>query len=293
MNEETEKRGSVAVFVKIKDIEFKNCDKALGGCMFLHRIVSDLPFRYEAYHKCLEPTYHQGLVTRLMHNVVDAVVAVMSPGVVTRTKIHYGTHNVWMNELMTFGIPTDLIPLTASYKIKNKNHLEYLSMRQLSEKMRSVNQTKTTFSTELPTNRDVLLGKGRPIQFFSGNRRLALLIDDYLDQYHNKSSKAEKTALAAAIVQKVKNEKKARFLSKESGIWMEVSDTLAREKVKHMLRHQRQKTKSENSVSATTNSNGHKNDDGDQQTSSSSTRPVTPSDDDSPDMKVDNKRVKV
>lgn len=144
-----------------------------------------------------------------------------------------------MYELMCFGIPHRLIPLTEDYKIKTKNHLEFLAMRKIAEQFDADKNNEYIKMTDLPSNNDVLLGKGKPIQEFCGNQRLCARIDDHLGQY-NMKSKSEKTALAADIVNKVRMSN-GHFLSKESGIWTEVSDDVARDKVSHMFRHQRQK----------------------------------------------------
>lgn len=145
-----------------------------------------------------------------------------------------------MNVLAKFGIPLDVIPFTQSYKIKTKNHQEYMAMRAKKEEiLASVPATITADKLiDLPSRKDVLLGKGKPIQFSSGNQRISSIIDGYLDQYHEHSSKTEKTVLASRIVDIVKASG-VRFLSKERGIWLEVSHDLARDKVSHMFRHQR------------------------------------------------------
>ena len=73
---------------------------------------------------------------------------------------------------------------------------------------------------------------------------MANVIDCYLDQYHKRSNKEEKTALAANIVTRSKSQG-VRFLSRESGVWKEVSDVLARGKVSQMFRrhqHNQQST---------------------------------------------------
>lgn len=140
---------------------------------------------------------------------------------------------------MTFGIPQHLVPFTSDYKIKTKNHLEYLAMRKTAENFATGPCGGSIATTDLPSNVDLLLGEGKPIQEYRGNQRLSAIIDDYVDEYHAKS-KQEKTALAVEMVQKVKAAR-GRFLSKESGIWIEVSDDLARDKVSHMFRHQRRK----------------------------------------------------
>ena len=60
---------------------------------------------------------------------------------------------------MAYGIPHDLIPLTYDYKVKTKNHLDYLAMRKKAESLLSSNSTVEAI--DLPSRRDVLLGKGK------------------------------------------------------------------------------------------------------------------------------------
>ena len=150
-----------------------------------------------------------------------------------------GSYTEWMYKLMCYGIPHNLIPLTSEYKLKIKNHLDYLEMRMIAENPMNGSDGSKIKMIDLPSNNDVLLGKGKPIQEYRGNQKLSLLVDTLVEQYDTKS-KSEKTAMAAEIVHKVKASK-GRFLSKDSGIWTEVSDDMARDKVSHMFRHQRQK----------------------------------------------------
>ncbi|KAL3920690.1 MAG: hypothetical protein SGILL_003131 [Bacillariaceae sp.] len=237
-DEETDKRGQVSVFFKIKDFTFKE-RTSFGKTMYMLRTVNDLPIRFEACHKMLEKH-------GLMNKIVDYVTQIMMPDFRGRTKIHEGSYDDWVTDLMSFGIPSDLIPYTQSYKIKTKNHQEYLSMRIKVEEMlaRDPNISEATL-IDLPTRSDVLLGKGKPIQFSSGNLRLMTIVDGYLDQYHNKCNKKEKTDLTFEIVRMVK-ESGVRFLCKDSGIWLEVPDDQARNKLSYMFRHQRTKPRSSN-----------------------------------------------
>ena len=145
---------------------------------------------------------------------------------------------------MSFGIPNDVNPYTQSHKIKTKNHLEYLAMRVKAEEIMARNPGIPEESLiDLPTRSDVLLGKGKPIQFSSGNQRLMTIVDGYLDEYHNRCNKKEKTELTSEIVRMVK-ESGVRFLCKDSGIWLEVPDDQARAKISYMFRHQKKKPSS-------------------------------------------------
>jgi hypothetical protein len=54
---------------------------------------------------------------------------------------------------------------------------------------------------ELRRNSDVLLGKGKPIQEYTGNRRLHGIVDEQLSICHGfEDNKKEKTSLSAEIV---------------------------------------------------------------------------------------------
>lgn len=137
---------------------------------------------------------------------------------------------------MTYGIPQNLIPLTEDGRVKTKNHLEFLQMRRLGEEMALAQSAVET--VDLPLASDVLLGKGRPIQGHAGNLRLQAIVDTYVEKYCKLESKLEKTTLAGDIVIWVKGAS-GRFLSKESGIWREVPDDVARDKVSHLFRNRR------------------------------------------------------
>jgi hypothetical protein len=143
-----------------------------------------------------------------------------------------GSHAEWIYTLMTYGIPHHLIPLTSDGKFKLKNHLASIEMRQAAEEYAQQGMVETCV---LPHTCDVLLGKGKPIQQCTGNRRLHTLVDDHLSLYDGFSNKKEKTALSAEIVKMVQSAS-GRFLSKESGVWIKVSDDIAREKVSRTFR---------------------------------------------------------
>ena len=143
-------------------------------------------------------------------------------------------------ELMTYGIPTHLIPLTESGKIKIKNHHEWLATVRASEEYASGGMHDTCV---LPYSSDVLLGRGKPVQEHVGNRRLQAMVEDYVEEYHGYTRNTQKTELAMTITQRVLRAG-GRFLTKESGIWIEVSDDIARDKVSHLLRARRRHVQS-------------------------------------------------
>jgi hypothetical protein len=133
---------------------------------------------------------------------------------------------------MTYGIPHHLIPLTDDGKIKLKNHMEYIDMKRAAEQYAQHGMVETV---QLPLLSDVLLGRGRPIQDHAGNMRLKAIVDEYLPTYHTAPSFKAKREITGDIVRMIK-EAHGRFLSKDSGVWIEVSDDVAHDKVSHLFR---------------------------------------------------------
>lgn len=93
-----------------------------------------------------------------------------------------------------------------------------------------------------PTRFDVLLGRGKPYQGHAGNIRLHKVVDLYKPRY-SQARRHEKTEIAEEIVQFVKtpggaSKPAGRFLKRVENeeLWVEVSDSIARDKVSHALR---------------------------------------------------------
>jgi hypothetical protein len=94
---------------------------------------------------------------------------------------------------------------------------------------------------------DVLYGKGKTIQEHCGSMRcLAALVDERLPRYE-KLGKQEKTALANDIIVQMVKKSSGRFLSQESGVWMEVHRDFARNKGAHTFCNRRNFSRKESS----------------------------------------------
>lgn len=90
-----------------------------------------------------------------------------------------------------------------------------------------------------PTQYDVLFGRGKPYQGHAGNQRLHKVVNLYKARY-SQARRHEKTEIAEEIVQFIKTggTKAGRFLKRVEGeeCWVEVGDSIARDKVSHALR---------------------------------------------------------
>lgn len=159
-----------------------------------------------------------------------------------------GTNQEIRYKLMTFGIPTDILPIDDDGTILLNNHKEWIEQRVELEKMdRTTNEQQITYIST-PGPFDILLGRGKAAMKHPGNIRYKFLIEEHEDRYEN-TPKANKTLIAEEILQTLKgSDDHGRFLKLEKGRgWMEVDDVAAREKISMSFRDRRQQSRREQS----------------------------------------------
>lgn len=215
----------VSVILYLAEPSLASMDPAL--MQTYSKALTLIPMKKAAYHHCINDSASVLFKTFLNHVLIP-----MDRANKAKTIVHSGSATECNYELMTFGIPPHMIPVNEDGKIKVKNHLEYLQGRKTRERFAKVGKTDMV---SIPFRSDILLGRGKPIQQAPGNLRLAAIVDSYVLEYHQLTNKQDKTALAAQVVRMVKAAS-ARFVSKESGLWMEVPDDVAREKVSGLFR---------------------------------------------------------
>lgn len=132
---------------------------------------------------------------------------------------------------MTFGIPPDLLPVTIDGQLKRKNHAEYIKIRRYQEERMPPGTPRIL----VPSQADVLFGRGKPFREHVGNLRLNNILDEKLEKYEASRLK-EKTAMIGDIVDVIRGEG-GRFLKQDNNApWIEVDDKQAKEKVSHGFR---------------------------------------------------------
>lgn len=136
-------------------------------------------------------------------------------------------------ELMTFGIPTKVLPITAEGEIELEYHKRWLERRRILEATIGDNECHTN----VPNHSDVLYGKDKSVQEHSGNIRYLNLISEYWDRYDG-AKKIEKKSITEEMVNLIKKSG-GRFLKMDDSGWIEVSDVVAREKVSNAFRDRR------------------------------------------------------
>ena len=166
---------------------------------------------------------------------------------------HKGSHSEALYKLMSFGIPVDLLPITAEGDVKKGNHFKWLAMRQAKEGSRQNTglsqfasaklQQSMDLRVDLPGRNDVLMGKGKPLQQHSGNVAMRALVDMYLPKYHA-CMKQTKVNYVRKVRTAIRESQKGRFLKKHpEGWWVMVSEDEIRDKISKVFTSASAKTK--------------------------------------------------
>jgi hypothetical protein len=175
-----------------------------------------------------------------------------------------GNHREVQQKLATFGILPQSLPVSVDGELKLDNHREWLRMRWVVEG--ELDETKPSIIT--PSRHDILFGRGRPIRDNPGNLGLLFLVEQKRSVYEA-TDRQEKTRISLEIVRTLKA-KRSRFLKKNaSGIWKEVDEEMAREKVSHAFRTMRAPPKQK--IKSTTKARIILNEDAEKQDSSRTT----------------------
>jgi len=101
------------------------------------------------------------------------------------------------------------------------------------------NETKVLPHTYEPSEYDVVCGRGKGNYSQPGNKRLHVIVQEYLQTYSEAKTKLDKTLVLDVIVDRVReqNNGTTRFVKFDSKIgWVEISCEQAREKVGHVIR---------------------------------------------------------
>ena len=146
---------------------------------------------------------------------------------------------------MTFGIPAKYLPIENGGKEAKEWHREWLESRQKMESGGCLKSFKgdtqdestaasSTASILLPTQFDVLFGRGRRCQTHPGNVRLHVVLDELFEEY-DMAFKSEKVKVSEKVLKRIK-ENGGRFLENVDGSWGVVDDHAARKKISHDFR---------------------------------------------------------
>ena len=162
--------------------------------------------------------------------------------------------------LQSFGISAKQIPLnTSTGELNLTNHNRWLELCAAKEENLKLYER----IIECPNHSDILFGRGHIVMRHPGNALFRSVIQSKLKEYSSIQSKTwESTKLTLDVVWILKNEYGARFLKEETvetdGLcWVEVSNDIARGKVRVAFRDARRTRLAKSRIND--NSNGSNN----------------------------------
>ena len=132
--------------------------------------------------------------------------------------------------LSTYGFP--VLPVRNDGTCSVEDHKAWLKQRTIHEK-------EAASVIVSPQRFDVIFGRGKSATGHTGNLRAGYLIEMHRQAYEE-AGKLAKTKISSKIVDMI-HQSKGRFLKRQKGVWVEVSDEVARDKISHFFRNLRGK----------------------------------------------------
>jgi len=219
-DENTQKNGIVGIPYNIGSGKTNDRQAILRAA----QLVSALPLRFTAVHYCYDDETLRGIFYVAMY--------VFEKAARIRSRFHLGTDMEVIYTLMTFGIPSQSLPVSFNGSLRLGAHREYIC------KMKKVDELDDDIDRIIvPGKYDVLLGRGKPLQKYSGNLNYHYVIEGYHDRYEE-AAKGVKAELAMEIVTKI-NIRGGRFLKQDEAGWTVISNEAAKSKVSHTFRNHR------------------------------------------------------
>ena len=167
---------------------------------------------------------------------------------------------------MSYGLGS-ILPVSSDGTMRRKDHLKFMKSRQAHEMIMLRNShfnhhqqpQSTSSGILLPSHMDVLFGRGKLLQMHLGNMKLNHILEEEGRTYFA-ARREDKARMSYVIVLRMKKEYNTRFLrqlsDKEGGLWIEVDDKIAADKVGHGFRNRKPPT-ALSSSQAKRNKNDH------------------------------------
>ena len=236
-DEETQNKGQIFIFIPTERLSVQ-----ISDLFSWLRTSEALPHKLACAHFLLPGGSQTGIGTTM-----DMYMGLLGKEVRAKVKFHRGTYQEKMYSLMTYGIPISAVESSWSEAgvVKTKSITDLMNMMRI----RDTIGLQRREAVLIPLNSDILCGKGKPFQLHVGNLMMQNLVEELLGEYSERN-KSGKTRLIQEIVQKLKDDRGSRFLSKDQGVWLEVADDVAVAKVSQLFRSRRLVNKSKGVASA-------------------------------------------
>ena len=139
-------------------------------------------------------------------------------------------------ELLTYGISSNFLPITNTGNVKNQNHIRWLSFRQAKEN--AMKHGVEFNGIDCPSTKDVLTGKGPHVSSNPANVAYRKIMETRFLEHRDALTAERKTMISREIVDELV-QSGGRFLIKEKSWWANSDRDTAREKVSVAFRDMR------------------------------------------------------
>eukprot|EP00934_Nitzschia_sp_Nitz4_P009404 Nitzschia sp. Nitz4//scaffold99_size76975//32504//34201//NITZ4_005575-RA/size76975-snap-gene-0.2-mRNA-1//1//CDS//3329560847//9394//frame0 len=222
---ETQRRGIISLIYAVCDNWVEKFDKVTFRG--IDKLKRALPVRTTGVHYCYsDPTFGA---------LVSFISAIFHRRSRVRSRLHRGTHTEVQYELMSFGIPTQSLPVTSNGTFRKKEYDTFIKSR-LAEEKSPPSQSETMIV--IPSRKDVLFGKGKTTQRRLGNMFFSSVLEERMNDYLA-APRSERVDIQQQVVERIRATG-GRFLRQtDAGIWVEVDDAVANDKVGHGFRNRK------------------------------------------------------
>lgn len=227
-SDEVQLRGAVAIRYGVGSLK----DAKNGEGYLEHiRLRKSLPIRYEGVHVASDDP----------RQVLLASVALTAMGskLRARYRIHHGSHVECLYRLATYGISSNVLPLTATYEANLDYHLNWLHSCLMDDLGTYTTEAQPPLLTTEPNVDDALFICCRKSSSL-GNDRLRLLVKEMFDMYDAGNNETKKS-----IVDQMTSEIRqsgGRFLQHVKGtvaVWEVLRPQQTRAKITQIFRNYR------------------------------------------------------
>lgn len=193
------------------------------------QIVDSAPVRVAALHLCISfPEY------AALFKLIRAIIFMAFGSYQVRITCHTGSATKCKYDLMSYGVPVDVFPVTETGNVKAKNQQQWLKARRAIEKYDDQHGRAKTENSgdgrpiECPRLDDVCFRYGMSYQWHKGNARFRELLEAHMDEHDNAVSIDEKVAITRNVLDEL-DKWDCRFLSWErQGWWVEITERNAK-----------------------------------------------------------------
>jgi len=160
-----------------------------------------------------------------------------TPSVRVRTRLHYGSITECQYKLMSYGIPSDQLPIKNSGIIKIQNQKKWIAFRKMKDRVIEDEGWYSVSGTFCPSTTDVIAIGGMHFYKFLGNCRYREMLEASLESYDNANSVQEKIRITNQILLNIEASG-GRFLvrDKQGCWWAPANEQTARVKVSNAFR---------------------------------------------------------